>query len=152
RSCPGMRRNLKRGSARRRQRNHEWRQGALRGWLPGAVAATIITTMVAMIQVACSSAPRREQQPQPVQSASVEQYVAAIKANAQRSDHESDSRLRADLAAQSSSDADACLALDAHSAACQYGKALATGLEARAHPARAVGLLSSMLQNLRNAE
>jgi tetratricopeptide (TPR) repeat protein len=124
----------------------------LRGWLPGAVAATIITTMVAMIQVACSSAPRREQQPQPAQSGSVEQYAAAIKANAQRSEHEADSRVRADLAAQSSSDADACLALDAHSAACQYGKALATGLEARAHPARAVGLLSSMLQNLRNAE
>jgi tetratricopeptide (TPR) repeat protein len=105
-----------------------------------------------MVQVACTAAPRREQQPPAVPSGSIEQYAAAIKANAHLSDHESDSRVRADLAAQSSRDADACLALDAHSAACQYGKALATGLEARAHPARAVGLLSSMLQNLRNAE
>jgi tetratricopeptide (TPR) repeat protein len=125
----------------------------LRGWLPGAVAATLVATMVAMLQVACSSsALRREQPPHPVQSGSIEQYAAAIKANAQRSDHESDSRVRADLAAQSSSEADACLALDDHSAACQYGKALATGLEARAHPARAVGLLSSMLQSLHDAE
>ena len=72
----------------------------MRGWLPGAVAATLVATMVAMLQVACSSsALRREQPPHPVQSGSIEQYAAAIKANAQRSDHESDSRVRADLAA-----------------------------------------------------
>src|SRR3981081_2150109 len=125
-----MRRNPKRGSAQWRQLNHEWRKGALRGWLPGAVAATLVATMVAMLQVACSSsALRREQPPHPVQSGSIEQYAAAINANAQRRDHESDSGVRADLAAQSSSEADACLALDDHSAACQYGKALATGLE-----------------------
>ncbi len=44
------------------------------------------------------------------------------------------------------------MALDSRAAACQYGKAVATGLEARAHPARAVGLLNSMLENLGNAE
>jgi hypothetical protein len=85
-------------------------------------------------------------------SAAVEQYAAAIKANSQRSDHESDARVRADLATQSNSAADACLALDPRAAACQYGKAVATGMEARAHPTRAVGLLSGMLQNLRNAD
>ena len=85
-------------------------------------------------------------------SATVEQYAAAIKANSQRSDHESDARVRADLATQSNSAADACLALDPRAAACQYGKAVATGMEARAHPTRAVGLLSSMLQNLGNAD
>jgi predicted Zn-dependent protease len=56
------------------------------------------------------------------------------------------------LATEANSNADACLALDPGAAACQYGKAVATGLEARAHPARAVGLLSSMLQSLGNAE
>lgn len=85
-------------------------------------------------------------------SATVEQYAAAIKANSQRSDHESDARVRADLATQSSSAADACLALDQQAAACQYGKAVATGMEARAHPTRAVGLLSGMLRNLGNAD
>ncbi len=85
-------------------------------------------------------------------SAAVEQYAAAIKANSQRSDHESDARVRADLATQSNSVADACLALDPRAAACQYGKAIATGMEARAHPTRAVGLLGSMLQNLGNAD
>jgi hypothetical protein len=82
----------------------------------------------------------------------VEQYAATIKANSDRSDHESDGQVRADLAAQSSSAADACLALDAQAAPCQYGKAVATGMEARAHPTRAVGLLSSMLQSLGNAD
>jgi hypothetical protein len=82
----------------------------------------------------------------------VEQYAALIKANSKRSDHESDAGVRADLATQSSSAADACLALDSRAAACQYGKAVATGMEARAHPARAVGLLSGMLQNLGNAD
>jgi tetratricopeptide (TPR) repeat protein len=83
---------------------------------------------------------------------SVEGRAAAIKAAAERSDHESDSKVRADLASEASSNADACLALDAGAAACQYGKAVATGLEARAHPARAAGLLGNMLQNLGNAE
>jgi hypothetical protein len=83
---------------------------------------------------------------------SVEQYAAAIKANSARSDHESDANVRAGLAAQSSSAADACLALDPKAAACQYGKAVATGMEARAHPLRAAGLLNGMLQNLGNAD
>lgn len=83
---------------------------------------------------------------------SVEQYAAVIKANSDRSDHESDGNVRADLATQSSTAADACLALDAKAAACQYGKAVATGMEARAHPTKAVGLLGTMLQNLDGAD
>ena len=83
---------------------------------------------------------------------SIEQYAAVIKANSDRSDHESDGRVRADLATQSTGAADACLALDAQAAACQYGKAVATGMEARAHPTKAVGLLNIMLQNLSAAE
>ena len=85
-------------------------------------------------------------------AASVEQYAAVIKANSDRSDQESDGKVRADLAAQSTGAADACLALDPQAAPCQYGKAVATGMEARAHPTKAVGLLTSMLQNLSAAE
>jgi tetratricopeptide (TPR) repeat protein len=86
--------------------------------------------------------------PTPADSGTLDQYANAIKANSDRSDHESDGKVRADLAAQSSSMADDCLALNAQAAPCQYGKALATGMEARAHPSQALGLLKSMLQNL----
>jgi len=82
----------------------------------------------------------------------VAQYAAIIKGNSERSDHESDAKVRADLAARSTGAADACLALDSQAAACQYGKAVATGLEARAHPTLAVGLLNSMLQSLSAAD
>src|SRR5262249_47353858 len=83
-------------------------------------------------------------------SGSVESYVAAIKAASDRTDHEPDAKVRADLAAQAINNADACLAIDAHAAACQYVKALATGLEASAH--RSPGLLRNMLQSLETAE
>jgi hypothetical protein len=82
----------------------------------------------------------------------VEEFAAIIKANSDRSDHEPDGKVRADLAAQANSAADSCVALEAHAAACQYGKAVATGMEARVHPTRAVGLLNDMLQSLTNAE
>jgi hypothetical protein len=85
-------------------------------------------------------------------SASIEGYAAAIKSASDRIDHETDAKVRADLAAEASHDADACLGLDPQAAACQYGKAVATGLEASAHPTRAVGLLGSMLQHLETAE
>jgi hypothetical protein len=121
--------------------------------------------MAATMGVACTFAPRRAapapasvvRAPVPegatsVDGRSVEERAAAIKAAADRSDHESDSKVRASLATEANSNADACLALDPGAAACQYGKAVATGLEARVHPARAGGLLGSMLQNLGKAE
>lgn len=83
---------------------------------------------------------------------SVESYMATIKANSARSDRETDGGVRAELADRSMSAADACLAKDSSSAACQYGKAIATGLEARAHPTRAVSLLGNMLQSLKAAD
>ena len=113
----------------------------------------------ALLIGACVSTPHREPQ-EPTAAASagsagtglVEGYAAAIKAASDRSDHESDAKARADLATQASNNAAACLAVDPHAAACQYGKAVATGLEARAHPGRAVGLLGSMLRSLEDAE
>jgi hypothetical protein len=133
----------------------------VKGWF--AIAG--IAMMAATMEVACTFAPRRAA-PAPasevrgsvpegatsVGAGSIEGRAAAIKAAARRSDHESDSKVRADLATEANSNADACLALDPGAAACQYGKAVATGLEARVHPARAGGLLGSMLQNLGKAE
>lgn len=92
--------------------------------------------------------PRTPEIMSPADSGTLDQYVTAIKANSDRSDHEADGKVRADLATQSSSMADDCLALNAQAAPCQYGKALATGMEARAHPTQALGLLKIMLQNL----
>src|SRR5580704_17304923 len=118
--------------------------------------------LAATMEVACTFAPRRAT-PIPVSDGSVsgaatsadarsiEERAAAIKAAADRSDHEPDSKARADLANEANSNADACLALDPGAAACQYGKAVATGLEARAHPVRAAGLLNGMLQHLGSA-
>jgi tetratricopeptide (TPR) repeat protein len=121
----------------------------VRSWL-GAAALVVL--------VGCATTPRHpppsptSEVYTPENSPTLDQYVASIKANSDRSDHESDGKMRADLAAQSSSEADSCLALNYRAAACQYAKALATGMEARAHPARALGLLTSMLGNLNAAE
>ena len=131
----------------------------MRSWLQATRLATIVLA-VSIMEVACTSVSRQAGPsggvgaPGPVglKGGSVDEFAAEIKANSQRSDHEPDAKVRADLATQASSAADSCLALDPHAAACQYGKALATGMEARAHPTRATGLLSGMLQNLGNAE
>jgi hypothetical protein len=124
------------------------------------VSRLVLLGALVLLLVACAGASHRQSQPpavaaptaNPAGSNSVEGYVAAIKAASQRSDHESDSKTRADLATAATRDADACLAADPEAAGCHYGKALAIGLEARAHPTRAVGLLSSMLQSLGKAE
>jgi hypothetical protein len=128
----------------------------VRGWLP--TKCVVLALVAAICAVGCVSGPKSSKPDSrgaghaQVTGGSVAEYAAAIKANAQRSDHESDGKVRAKLAAQSSSAADACLALDPHAAACQYSKAVATGMEARAHPTRAVGLLGDMLANLDNAD
>jgi hypothetical protein len=130
----------------------------VKGWL----AITGVAMIVATLEVACTLAPRRVA-PAPVaqgaavgangvEAKSIEECAAAIRAASQRSDHEPDSKVRAELATEASNNADACLALDPQAAACQYGNAIAIGLQARVHPARAGGLLGSMLQNLGNAE
>jgi hypothetical protein len=83
---------------------------------------------------------------------SVAALAAAIESDAQRSDHESDSKVRRELAAEASEDADACLAHEPQAAACLYGHAVALGLNARVHPTRANELLTSMLDALTRAE
>ncbi len=81
----------------------------------------------------------------------MKELASAIAADAQRSDHEPDAEIRAELAAEASRDAAACLAREPQAAACLYGRALALGLEARAHPTRAGELLKAMLGSLVDA-
>jgi tetratricopeptide (TPR) repeat protein len=82
---------------------------------------------------------------------SVDELAAAIAADAQRSDHESDSKIREALAADADRDAAACLARAPQSVACLYYHGIALGLMARAHPTRAGELLKSMLEALNAA-
>lgn len=74
--------------------------------------------------------------------------AAEIAAVAHHSDHEADAKIRVQLAAQAAADAEACIAQAPQAVACLYGNALALGLQARAHPAQALGLLNTMLSNL----
>lgn len=76
----------------------------------------------------------------------------AIDADAKRSDHETDSRTREQLAAGAGRNADTCLVQEPRAAACLYGRAVALGLMARAHPTRAGEFLNSMLDALAQAE
>jgi hypothetical protein len=110
--------------------------------------------IVPLAIAACATQPRTTPLPAAVNAEprSTTQLAAAIKAAAQRSDQESDSKVRAELAAQAGADADACLALAPQDAACLYGRAVALGLDARAHPTRAGEILSTMLDSLARAE
>jgi hypothetical protein len=93
--------------------------------------------------------------PAPVSGAepsSVPALAAAIEADAQRSQHETDSKIRGELAAEATRDAEACLSREPQAAPCLYGRAIALGLEARAHPTRAGEILSNMLDTLGRAE
>lgn len=108
--------------------------------------------LVALMLVGCG-APQRPAATRPIPTAdSVEELAAAIAANAKRSDREPDSKIRGELAAAASGAADACLAREPQAAACLYGRAVALGLEARAHPTRAGALLETMLGSLASAE
>jgi Flp pilus assembly protein TadD len=84
--------------------------------------------------------------------ASVEGLAAAIASDAQRSDRETDSQIRVALAADAGRDAEACMAQEPQNVACLYGRAVALGLDGRAHPTRAGELLRTMLERLADAE
>jgi hypothetical protein len=82
----------------------------------------------------------------------VEQLAAAVAADARRSDIESDSAIRNQLAADALLNAQACLERAPQEAACLYYQAIALGLKARAHPLQANEALKSMLEALGAAE
>ena len=108
--------------------------------------------LVALTLAGCAAS-QRPAEPAPVPVAgTVDELAAAIDADSTRSDHESDSKVRADLAADAGRDAAACMVRAPQSPACLYGRALALGLEARAHPTRAGEALNAMLTSLAGAE
>ncbi|HET7756741.1 MAG TPA: hypothetical protein VFK87_05755, partial [Steroidobacteraceae bacterium] len=113
----------------------------MRGWTAGAA--------LALLAAGCAAPPppRTASTPAPIEG-----RVEAITADARRSEHEADPEVRGELAENASREAQACLALEPHSAACLYGRALALGLEARAHPAHAGEWLRKMLADLTAAE
>jgi hypothetical protein len=83
---------------------------------------------------------------------SVDQLAGAVAADAERSDHEPDAKVREQLAADALSHADACIAQAPGAAPCLYERAVALGLDARAHPLRALDQLKGMLDLLGKAE
>ena len=84
--------------------------------------------------------------------ASSTQLAAAIALDARKIEHESDPRVRAELAASARSDADACVTEAPQAVACLFGRGIALGLEAKEHPAHAGAILTEMLATLARAE
>ena len=84
--------------------------------------------------------------------ASSDELAAAIAADASKSEHESDPQVRAALAAAAGRDADTCIAQAPREVACLFGRGVALGLEARAHPVHANATLNDMLASLAQAE
>ena len=114
----------------------------------------ILSGFLILAVAACATPPPAATAPKAVRPrpSSVAELAAAIEMDAQRSDHEADSKIRHDLAAEASADADACIALEPQAAACLYGRAVALGLNARAHPTHTNEYLTSMLDALTRAE
>ena len=93
----------------------------MKRWLSIAGAVMLAATM----GVACTFSPRGASSPAArgaapatgsINAQSIEERAAAIKAAAQRSDHESDSKVRAALASEASNNADAkFLSMSVHS-------------------------------------
>ena len=82
----------------------------------------------------------------------VEQLADMVAADARRSDSETDSKVRDQLAADALQNAQACLERAPRAAACLYYDGVALGLNARAHPLQASESLKSMLDALGRAE
>jgi hypothetical protein len=106
---------------------------------------------IASVLGACASNKPPPVPPIPA-SATVADLSAAIASDSQRSDRESDPKVRSDLADDAMRNAKACIARDPHAVACLYGRAIGLGLQARAHPADAIGLLNDMLRDLGSAD
>lgn len=103
----------------------------------------------ALLLVGCKVTARRPTGPT---SMSVDELAAAVAADASRSDRESDSTVRDQLAADANRDAQACLEQAPQAVACLYYHAIALGLDARAHPLHAGDALKGMLDTLGRAE
>ena len=111
-----------------------------------------MVTGLAALVAACAM-PRRPTAPLPSSAPdTVEALASAIQSVATRSDHATDGDTRARLADQAMSYADRCMSMAAQDPACLYGRALALGLQARAHPTSANASLKAMLDALNKAD
>src|SRR3984885_8492303 len=118
----------------------------------GSIVTRLLWGGLLLVAV-CACATRPPAPPaQGATPSSVAALVAAIEQDAQRSEREPDTKIRGELAADAGRDAQSCLALEPQGAACLYGRAIALGLNARAHPAHAGELLADMLATLTRAE
>jgi tetratricopeptide (TPR) repeat protein len=120
--------------------------------LGAAVARRLSCALLALVAGACTTALRPAPQVRNAEPSSVAGLAAAIEADARRSDHEPDSKVRVELASEADRDADACLSREPQAVACLYGRAVALGLQARAHPTHAGEFLKNMLEALTQAE
>jgi hypothetical protein len=115
----------------------------------------VLGLALSALLVSACSIPRRVTAPGPLPAGaptSAEGLVAAIQADSQRSDHESDAKVRAQLADEASAYADACLKQAPQAAACLYGRGIALGMQTHEHPTSAGELLKSMLDALSGAD
>ncbi len=114
--------------------------------------ALVGCVVLPLLLVACAT-PKRVAAPLPPSApTSVDGLAAAIRADSRRSDAEKSGSVRARLADEALAYADACVAKAPQAAPCLYGKGLALGLQAQAHPLRASDSLKSMLESLSAAD
>ena len=85
-------------------------------------------------------------------SKTIDELAAAVKEDSRRSETETDSKVRDQLATDANRDAQACLDQAPQAAACLYYHAIALGLDARAHPLHAADSLKTMIDSLSRAE
>jgi hypothetical protein len=113
---------------------------------------TCIVAGLAALVAGCAM-PRRPTAP-PLSSMpdTVEALASAIQSVATRSDQAPDGQTRARFADQAMAYADRCMAMAAQDPACLYGRALALGLQAKAHPTSANASLKAMLDALNKAD
>jgi hypothetical protein len=113
---------------------------------------TCIVAGLAALVAGCAM-PRRPTAP-PLSSMpdTVEALVSAIQSVATRSDQAPDGQTRARFADQAMTYADRCMVMAAQDPACLYGRALALGLQAKAHPTSANASLKAMLDALNKAD
>lgn len=109
-----------------------------------------LCALAALMLAACAVAPRPAAVLPPTHASSAE-LAAAIDRDAHQSEHESDPKIRSELAAAAHRDADACIGMAPQDVGCLFGSGVAMGLEARAHPTRAA-ILNDMLATLARAE
>jgi hypothetical protein len=127
-------------------------KAGLSGGSSGERLDLVVCGALALLVAGCTLPRRAPVPPPPGAPTSIEGLVTAIQSDSQRSDHESDGKVRERLADEASAYADGCIAQAPHAAACLYGRALSLGLEARAHPTRAGEFLKSMLDDLNSAD